>query len=40
MLALIGFIYSIVGHDLFTFVKHGEWINGDCNFDTLGGTAL
>ena len=30
----------MLGHDLYTWVAHREWINADCNFDTLGNSAL
>ena len=30
----------MLGHDLYTWVAHREWINADSNFDTLGDSAL
>ena len=36
ILALIIFIYSVLGVNLFTFLVHGETLNDDRNFDTFG----
>ena len=40
MLSLVTFIYSVIGHQLFTFVKRGDYLTDNVNFDTLGKTGL
>ena len=40
VLALITFMYSVLGVDLFTFVVHQDTIDDDRNFLTLGNAAL
>ena len=40
ILALIIFIYAVLGVNLFTFLVHGETLDAERNFDTFGGAFL
>jgi hypothetical protein len=40
LLALVVFMYSVVGMELFTYVKHGDGITAQRNFETLPSAAL